>query len=124
MQFLLCGVGFAHILSSVGDLVFRVVHQIDSSRRLHPAIMFGISSVLHHIPDRWRWRDKVANAKCVLLRAARGGSILGQREINKERFRDLSQDSAYEDRSRHLAGETAICTGGTTYRSGVIPKSF
>ena len=31
-----------------------------------------------------------------------------QREINKERFRDLSQDSASEDRSRHLAGETEL----------------
>ena len=42
----------------------------------------------------------------------------------KESFWDLSQNSAYEDRSRHLAGETTVCTGGTTYRSEVIPKSF
>ncbi len=47
-----------------------------------------------------------------------------QREINKERFRDLSQDSANEDRSRHLAGETLLFYDATTYGSEVIPKSF
>ena len=29
---------------------------------------------------------------------------------------------AYKDRSRHLAGETLLFYGGTTYGSDVIPK--
>ncbi len=32
--------------------------------------------------------------------------------------------SAYEDRSRHLAGETLLFYDATTYVSEVIPKSF